>query len=90
MDKSLVQMRDFMILTESLVEPDEAPIRLIDEPETMTPMRSIYEDLQDAVFKMRAFTESCDGDVGFGVELGLQRAADMIENVINRHRGKDQ
>jgi hypothetical protein len=43
--------------------------------------------LLDVVFKLRSFTESQDGEVGFGIELGMQRAADMIENVIARHFG---
>lgn len=47
----------------------------------------LLEDLVEVVFKLRAFTESAENDENFslGFELGMQRAADMIENVISRH-----
>jgi hypothetical protein len=85
MDESFVQMRDFMVITENLIGPD------IEQPAIIAETRvvlhgTILEDLQDAVFKMRAFTESREGDLGLGIELGMQRAADMIDNVINRHQ----
>ena len=90
MDKSFVQMRNFMLLTETINRLNEEPMILSEVPTEGAPTRSILEDLSDAVFKMRAFTESREGDLGLGVELGMQRAADMIENVINRHAQKDR
>lgn len=88
MDESFVQMRDFMIMTDNLIGTESAPLQ--DAATDMTIAvcpHAIFEDLEDVVFKLRAFTESREGDIGLGVELGMQRAADMIENVINRHRG---
>ena len=89
MDESFVQMRDFMILTENLVTADLISADLEPMMETFQPETpvtdAVLEDLRDAVFKMRAFMESRDGDLGLGVELGMQRAADMVENIIRRH-----
>jgi hypothetical protein len=79
-------MRDFMTMTEALNESDNDIATPLDEPE-VAPPRPLVEDLLDVVFKLRSFTESQDGEVGFGIELGMQRAADMIENVIARHFG---
>jgi hypothetical protein len=41
-------------------------------------------ELKDLVFKLRAFQESQSGDYGYGFEMGMQRAADMVENLILR------
>ena len=50
----------------------------------------LLEEMSEVVFKLRAFTESADdGDLALGIEIGMQRAADMIENVLNRHIGKE-
>lgn len=78
------EMREFMTLTDGLIGADES-VEIIADTATVF-ASTILEDLRDAVFKMRAFTESRDGDIGFGVELGMQRAADMVENIINRHQ----
>ena len=43
-------------------------------------------ELNDIVFKLRAFTETNDDVLAEGIELGMQRAADMIDNMLNRHR----
>jgi hypothetical protein len=86
MDESFVQMREFMIMTESLIgaQHDHTPV-VLEETNVITPPSPILEDLQNVVYKLRAFMESSDGDLGLGIELGMQRAAEMIENVIARH-----
>jgi hypothetical protein len=73
-----------MAMTEALVETDSSIVPSFDETE-VAPPRPLVEELSEVVFKLRSFTESRDGDIGFGIELGMQRAADMIENVIKRH-----
>ncbi len=81
------KMREFMLLAEAYADVDavtliegetiEVDFRPADHP--------LLADLRDVVFRMRAFCEAEGGDFGLGVETGLQRAADMIENVIRRH-----
>lgn len=77
------------MVTEQLNLVEETP-----EPsaEPLTEARSdsmLLSELAEVVFKLRAFMESSDGDYALGVEMGLQRAADMIENVIRRHSQGD-
>lgn len=78
------QMRGFIMATEQLNCPDESPIVETESP----PVRSdLMSDLEHIIFKLRAFMESSGGDYAFGVEIGMQRAADMIEHAIERHGG---
>jgi hypothetical protein len=89
MDETFVQMRDFMLLTENLITADLIaadlePLMETPQPEPPT-SDAVLEDLRNAIFKMRGFMESREGDLGLGVELGMQRAADMIENIIKRY-----
>jgi hypothetical protein len=79
------QMREYMGMAENLIgtEPEMIIEAVSYAPVAMPP--AILEDLHDVIFKLRAFTESREGDIGLGIELGMQRAADMIENVIKRH-----
>ena len=81
------QMREFIVATEHLIEQDdvETPTPLA---EAIQPDVSLIEDLERIVFKLRAFMESEGGDLALGVEMGMQRAADMIERVIKRHAGE--
>lgn len=85
MDESFLRMRDFIMATESLDVSETAT----EEPEAIVESVSsdtmLLQDMADIVFKLRAFMESNDGDVSLGIEMGMQRAADMIENAIRRH-----
>ena len=80
------QMREFIEMAENLIgnEP-EMIIEAASIVDTNVSSQVIFEDLRDVVFKLRAFTESREGDIGLGIELGMQRAAEMIENIIRRH-----
>jgi hypothetical protein len=80
-------MRSYIMATEQLNhEVDE----IIPLAETITqPGRTLLEDLGDIVFRLRAFMESNGGDYGLGVETGMARAADMIENALKRHSQGD-
>ena len=78
------QMRSFIMATEPLNRPEPELLVESDEP---APQTSVLEELEDIVFRLRAFMESSNGDYALGVEIGMQRAADMIENVIKRHGG---
>jgi hypothetical protein len=86
MDEAFQQMREFILASERLNTEHEATEQpLVETP--LLPESGLLEDLNDIVFKLRAFTESREGELGLGVELGMQRAADMIENAIRRHHG---
>lgn len=45
------------------------------------------EQLENLIFKLRSYQDSESGEYALGVEAGMNRAADMIENMLNRLRG---
>ena len=83
-------MRDFMMITEKLINGDR-PVVDSDEPfPSPPPPMTLVEELQRVIFKLRAFTDPSDDDAtAYGIETGMQRAAEMIENVITRHQPTD-
>jgi hypothetical protein len=76
-------MRSFIVATQQLSdEMDDAETL----NETAVPSASpLVDELEDVIFRLRAFMENAGGDYALGVETGMQRAADMIENVLARH-----
>lgn len=88
MDEWSEQMRDFIMATESLDEPETIPVESEPVTESVSDVM-LLQELADIVFKLRAFMENDSGDYALGVETGMQRAADMIENVILRHTTGD-
>jgi hypothetical protein len=76
------QMRSYIVATEPFVhdiEDAEQPLT-----EAVAAPDTLLEDLENIIFKLRAFMESSGGDYAFGVETGMARAADMIENALKR------
>ena len=89
-------MGQFKMLTEELLShyaKATAPVYLeqeaIVEQAEPAPEHPCISECRDVVFKLRAFMESAGGDYALGVEHGMQRAAEMIENIIRRHEQGD-
>lgn len=59
------------------------------ETEDLSVEHPCINECREVVFKLRAFMESAGGDYALGVEHGMQRAAEMIENIIRRHEKGD-
>lgn len=76
------QMRSYIVATEHLIHETEDAVPLTEA--VAAPPDTLLEDLENIIFKLRAFMESSDGDYAFGVETGMARAADMIENALKR------
>lgn len=93
-DHGIVQ---FKMLTEELLShyaKATAPVAIeseaVLETEEPAPEHPCIHECREVVFKLRAFMESAGGDYALGVEHGMQRAAEMIENIIRRHeQGND-
>ena len=88
MEDPFAQMREFIMATEKLTSPirSDEPVALAEaEASRPTPDVALREDLERIIFKLRAFMETCGGEYALGVETGMQRAADMIENALKRH-----
>jgi hypothetical protein len=47
----------------------------------------IEKKLEDLVFKLQSYQDPDIGEYSAGVEAGMQRAADMLQNLLNRLRG---
>jgi hypothetical protein len=84
MDDFMAKMREYIMASENLNYPEP------DEPEVLveTVVRSdtaLLEAMRDVIFKLRSHMEP-EIEHAFGVELGMQRAADIIEHTIRRHQ----
>ena len=88
-------MKDSIRLTEELLQfyarvtrPESFVVEEVAEP--VAPVEHpVLSECRDLVFKLRSCMEDSAGDYALGVETGMQRAADMIENLIRRHEKGD-
>lgn len=103
MNETFEQMREYIMIVEHFSQDndiileniDDIILENIDENKYLTESISdsvnvcLLSDLKNVVFKLRAFTESEMTDTAYGIELGMQRASDMIENIISRYEAKN-
>ena len=88
------EMKKFISITDELLEAyvsithPEMIVEQVIESEQPSE-HPILSDCRELVFKLRAFMEDASGDYALGVETGMQRAADMIENLLRRHQKGD-
>ena len=68
------------MLTEDVAFIEYHPEPALDE--------NTQEELESLIFKLRSYQDSESGDYAAGVEAGMNRAADMLENLVNRLRGE--
>jgi hypothetical protein len=80
-------MRDFIMITERLIGADRQEA-IPDEPVLPPIAMALMEELRQIVFKLRAYTDLSDDATAYGVETGMQRAAEMIEHIIVRHQNR--
>lgn len=92
------QMKEFISITDELLQsyvqftrPEVVLVEHVEEaPPEVEVEHPILQECRDLVFKLRAFMESdAGGDYALGVETGMQRAADMVENLIKRFENGD-
>lgn len=67
------------ILTEDIAEP---------VPAAPTVDELLEEELNKLIFKLRSYQDPDVGEYAAGMEAGMNRAADMLQNLINRLRGE--
>jgi hypothetical protein len=84
------QIRNYIFLTETFeTEPtSEIVPETISEAETKQVDDRMVGDLRDLVERFRSLMETSGGDYALGYETGMQKAAEMLENLINRHEDK--
>lgn len=76
-------MRSFMILTEELsvdnIDDNEEIEQDDDAPKNS---EQLLLELEDAILRLRSHTENEDTDEAYGIEMGMNRAADLIETIL--------
>ena len=60
---------------------------IITEDAQVQPQPELEEKIEHLIFKLRSYQDPDSGEYSAGVEAGMSRAADMIENMLNRLRG---
>lgn len=87
-NNDFIQVRGYLTLIEqSLFQPDHSE-RTEPEPEAPSAddrVQGLLRDLDNLVFKLRAHSENEHSETAIGLEAGMSRAADMVENLIRRH-----
>lgn len=89
------QMRGFIVLAEEYASRTfgAAPtptVERVDATPAPAPLNEavLFEELRALSYKLRAY-ESNDGADAMGVMLGMERAAEMVDNFVRRHTDKD-
>lgn len=85
-------IREFIEITgtmflESSDQPNLQPAVEEEPVVSLEAEREIYDELYKLIFKLRAYQDPDIGDYSAGVEAGMSRAADMLDNLINRVLG---
>jgi len=60
---------------------------IITEDAQVQPYNPLDDEINRLIFKLRSYQDPDSGEYSAGVEAGMSRAADMIENMLNRLRG---
>lgn len=61
------------------------PVIEFQEEEPVVQDKSMKDDLADLIAKLNDHYESEDSEKSLGIELGMQRAAEMIENLLKKY-----
>jgi hypothetical protein len=80
------------VVTEMLLCEATRPTILVEDTNYLTPPQEqevepqLVADLNDMIFKLRSYRDPGVGDYAAGMEAGMERASDMLENLVNRLR----
>lgn len=85
-------IRKYIALMEGLIPQTPLPLPVEFEPEVEVEEEPSLDDellqkMEDLVFKLRSYQDPDIGEYSAGVESGMNRAADMMQNLLNRIRG---
>lgn len=58
------------------------------DPDSQIIERSFEDRCADLIFKLRSYQDPEMGEYSAGVEAGMNRAAEMVENMVYRLRGQ--
>lgn len=80
MDDNFIKMRGFI----KLFEEDDVP-EIIDDAVISVQNKSIMDDLRLLIDRLNNHMETDDTEQSLGVEIGFQRVALMIENLVKKY-----
>lgn len=84
-------IRKYIEITESLsmIPQELIPQPVVFEPPVPEPQldADIETKLEDLIFKLSSYQDPDMGEYSAGVEAGMTRAADMLQNLLNRLKG---
>ena len=87
-DDNFRQMRTYMSVSESYMSNVGSDHDIIVENEQVEPevgVHPLHVEMLCLIERLRMFTESSSGDYALGFEAGMQRAAEMIETIIDTY-----
>lgn len=80
------QLRDFILAIYAASEPEVAREPLTEAAPEIAEV-DIISELSNISFRLRSQEPTEEGDVGFGIGLGFERAADMIDALLRKISG---
>ncbi len=83
-------IRNYIEITSQMITESEEVLHeevIITEDAQVPTPNPIEDQMDNLIFKLRSYQDPDSGEYAAGVEAGMSRAADMIENMLNRLRG---
>jgi hypothetical protein len=83
-------IRNYIEIASTMITESEQILReevIITEDAQVQPQSQLDDEMTSLIFKLRSYQDPDSGEYSAGVEAGMSRAADMIENMLNRLRG---
>jgi hypothetical protein len=83
-------IRNYIEIASTMLTESEEVVRdevIITEDAQVQPHNDLEDEFNRIIFKLRSYQDPDSGEYSAGVEAGMSRAADMIENMLNRLRG---
>lgn len=84
------EIRDYIDIANIMITENEQIVRddvILTEASVPVLDSEVEEQLNSLIFKLRSYRDPGSGEFAEGVESGMLRAAEMIENMLERLRG---
>jgi hypothetical protein len=83
-------IRNYIEIASTMLTESEEVVRdevIITEDTQVQPQNDLENEFNRLIFKLRSYQDPESGEYSAGMEAGMSRAADMIENMLTRLRG---
>lgn len=72
--------------SDNIVAVNHSAEHLSEEDFVMIP-EEVKEEISNLIFKLRAYQDPEMGEYAAGMEAGMSRAADMLQNLLDKYQG---